>query len=257
MKWWNILKIEPKDNPLSDEFEPPEIPPINRREYTTLGNFDYSKYIPKSQAKVILSKFPIAKKLFEIRDGEFWKKILRIEGNYWIYDNSYFTLAFNTKFDESILKEHDLKSTSMDVDLFLDSILDFYLTIDPNYQKRNEALELYATSIFDFLLQRYKGKGKSKDVIEGSISDAIQILQSFEGKTKPIEVVIQETFDAIKEGDTEIDWENMSEYYDAETYYDYWYNQQDDEGAIGNFMNPEDYAESTAEEELRRRRNRG
>ena len=26
MKWWNILKIEPKDNPLSDEFQPPEIP---------------------------------------------------------------------------------------------------------------------------------------------------------------------------------------------------------------------------------------
>jgi|14_taG_2_1085336.scaffolds.fasta_scaffold58073_1 hypothetical protein len=26
MKWWDIIKIEPKDNPLSDEFEPPEIP---------------------------------------------------------------------------------------------------------------------------------------------------------------------------------------------------------------------------------------
>lgn len=255
MKWWNILKIEPRDNPLSDEFESPEIPQLDR-----------NKLNPKGKPHRLLNNFPIAKKLFEISPSMANQNILRVENHYWIYDNSYFTLAFNTKFDESILKEHDLKSTSMDVDLFLDAVLDFFLTIDPNYQKRTEALEVYATSIYDFLLQRYKGRGKSRNVVEGSISDAMEILQSFEGKTKPVEIVIQETFDAIKEGDTEIDWENMSEYYDSDfDFLDLEYGRGRDinalegqEDALGEYgMVEEDFDDMIEEEELRRRRNRG
>ena len=151
----------------------------------------------------------------------------------------------------------------MDVDLFLDAVLDFFLTIDPNYQKRTEALEVYATSIYDFLLQRYKGRGKSRNVVEGSISDAMEILQTFEGKTKPIEIVIQETFDAIKEGDTEIDWENMSEYYDSDfDFFDLEFGDpnplEGHEDALGEYgMIEEDFDDMIEEEELRGRRNRG
>ena len=258
MKWWNILKIEPKDNPLSDEFEPPEIPPINRREYTTLGNFDYSKYIPKSQAKVILSKFPIAKKLFEIRDGEFWKKILRIEGNYWIYDNSYMALEFDTKRVKSIINEHDLKSTIRDVDLFLDAILEFFLTIDSNYEERTEAIEIYATTIHQFIVKEYKGQSKEKEIMEGTVSEAMEILESFEGKVKPIEIVIQETIDDIAEGDTEINWEVYSEFFDTDSD-PYFSNPLEgrEEAESEQGMAEEDYEELTTEEALRRRRNRG
>ena len=94
----------------------------------------------------------------------------------------------------------------------------------------------------------------------------MEILQSFEGKTKPVEIVIQETFDAIKEGDTEIDWENMSEYYDSDfDFLDLEYGRGRDinalegqEDALGEYgMVEEDFDDMIEEEELRRRRNRG
>jgi hypothetical protein len=256
MKWWDILKIEPKDNPLSDDFEPPKIPPIDRiKLHPKLISSSYSNIKPRR----LLDNFPIAKKLFEIRKSDYDNNILRIENDYWIYDNSYFALAFNTQFDESIIKEHDLKSTVGDIDLFLDAILEFFLTIDSNYQKRTEAIKTYATAIYNFIVIEYAGSTSEKSVIEGTVDEAMRILESFEGKVQPIEIVIQETIDDIKEGNTEIDWETLSELYitDIDTYYDHLYNLQDDEGARGIFMNPEDYVELRTEEELRRRRNRG
>jgi len=259
--WQSILKIEPKDNPLSDEFEPPEIPPRGI-DFTTLGSFDYSKYIPKTRATAILSKFPIAKKFFEVKDTQRNLDMLRVEGDKWIYDNSYLALEFNTLFNESIIDEHDLKSTIRDVDLFLDAVLEFFLTIDSNYEKRTEAIEVYATAIYDFIVRKYKGSMRHKEVREGTVSEAMRIMDSFEGTVKPIEVVIRETIDDIKEGDTEIDWETLSELYDSDFgFYDLVYGTNPLEGSeeaeSEQGMVEGDYEELTTEEELRRRRNRG
>jgi len=249
--WQSILKIQPRDNPLSDKFEPPEIPPR-----------DMENRNPKGKPRKLINNFPIAKKLFQIRNSTDYKNILRIEGNYWIYDNSYFALAFNTQFDKSIIKEHDFKSTATNVDLFLDAILEFFLTIDSNYEKRTEAIEKYATAIYDFLLLKYKGTARYNEVIEGTVSEAMSILESFEGKVKPIEVVIRETIDDIKEGDTEINWETLSELYDSD--YDFsdlnFFSRplEGSEEAESEFgMAEEDFEELSTEEELRRRRNRG
>jgi len=242
MKWWDILKIQPRDNPLSDKFEPPEIPPR-----------DMNKRNPKGKPLKLINNFPIAKKLFQIRNSTDYKNILRVEGDYWIYDNSYFALAFNTQFDKSIIDEHDLKSTATDVDLFLDAILEFFLTIDSNYEKRTEAIEVYATAIYSFLVREYKGTTRYNQVVEGTVDEAMRILESFEGKVQPIEVVIRETIDDIKEGDTEINWENLSELYDT----DHWDLYENEEQTSPEGMIEEDYEEFTTEEELRRRRNRG
>lgn len=251
MKWWDILKIEPKDNPLSDEFEPPEIPELDR-----------VKLNPKGKPHRLINNFPIAKKFFEIRESKDYSKILRVEGDYWIYDNSYFALAFNTQFDKSIINEHNLKSTGREIDLFLDAVLEFFLTIDSNYEERTEAIEVYATAIYDYLLREYKGSARSKSVIEGTVEEAIKIMESFKGKVQPVEVVIQQTMEDVAEGDTEIDWETLSELYDSD--YDFLdLNlfsrplEGSEEAESEQGMVEEDYEELTTEEELRRRRNRG
>lgn len=246
--WQSILKIEPKNNPLSDEFEIPEIPALDR-----------IKLNPKGKPGRLLANFPIAKKLFEIKESKDYSNILRVEGSYWIYDNSYFALAFKTKNVTSIINKHDLESTSGDIDLFLDAVLEFYLTIDSNYEERSSALEIYSTNVFEFLLQEYKGDSKEKTLLEGTISEGMRILESFEGKVKPIEIVIQQTVEDIKEGDTEINWETLSQHIDFDLLDEAERKEFDegDEGARQMFMTPEDYAESITEEELRRRRNRG
>lgn len=250
-RWQSILKIEPKDNPLSDEFEPPEIPELDR-----------VKLNPKGKPHRLINNFPIAKKFFEIRESRDYSKILRVEGDYWIYDNSYFALAFNTQFDKSIIDEHNFKSTGREIDLFLDAVLEFYLTIDSNYEERTEAIEVYASAIYDFLLQEYKGKARSKAVIEGTVDEAMGILESFKGKVKPLEVVIRQTMEDIAEGDTEIDWETLSELYDTDfDFYDLEYGtnllEGREEAESEQGMAAVDYEELTTEEELRRRRNRG
>jgi len=258
--WQSILKIQPKDNPLSDEFEPPEIPPKRLASYLDTETFDIAQnqletfLLHEFKVEEILSNFPIAYKFFEVYKSQRHFKMLRVEGDKWIYDNSYLALAFNTQFDKSIIDEHDFKSTAREIDLFLDAVLEFYLTIDSNYEERTEAIEVYASAIYDFLLQEYKGDARGKAVIEGTVDEAMNILQSFKGKVKPLEVVIRQTMEDIAEGDTEIDWETLSELYDTDIFSE---DDEGDEGARRMFMNPEDYAESTTEEELRRRRNRG
>lgn len=244
--WQSILKIEPRDNPLSDEFEPPEIPQLDR-----------VKLNPKGKPHRLINNFPIAKKFFEIRGSSDYNNILRVEGNYWIYDNSYFALAFNTQFDKSIINEHDLKSAVREIDLFLDAVLEFYLTIDSNYEERTEAIQVYATAIYEFIVREYKGSARSKAVIEGTVEEAMEILESFKGKVKPLEVVIRQTMEDIEEGDTEVDWETLSELYDTDL--DYYDNPLEgaEEAESREGMATVDYEELTTEEELRRRRNRG
>jgi len=243
--WQSILKIEPKDNPLSDEFETPEIPQLDR-----------VKLNPKGKPHRLINNFPIAKKFFEIRNSSDYNNILRVEGNYWIYDNSYLALAFNTQFNKSIINEHDLKSAVREIDLFLDAVLEFYLTIDSNYEERTEAIEVYATAIYEFLVGEYEGSARSKAVIEGTVEEAMEILESFKGKVKPLEVVIQQTLEDIEEGDTEIDWETLSQLYDTNLDFD---NPLEgvEEAESEEGMSAVDYEELTTEEELRRRRNRG
>lgn len=257
--WQSILKIEPKDNPLSDEFEPPEIPQkqtnlLDTEVFNIAQNQLQISLLHEFKVEDILSNFPIAYKFFKVNKSNRHLKMLRIEGDKWIYDNSYLALAFNTQFDKSIINEHDLKSAVREMDLFLDAVLEFYLTIDSNYEERTEAIEVYATAIYEFLVGEYKGSARSKAVIEGTVDEAMGILESFKGKVKPLEVVIQQTLEDIEEGDTEIDWETLSELYDTDIFSE---DDEGDEGARRMFMNPEDYAESTTEEELRRRRNRG
>ena len=106
MKWWDILKIQPRDNPLSDEFEPPEIPQKRIASYLDNQFFNPQKQLGhlaiehEFKVEEILSNFPIAYKFFEVNRSQKNFKILRIEGDKWIYDNSYAALAFNTQFDK-------------------------------------------------------------------------------------------------------------------------------------------------------------
>lgn len=244
--WKSILKIEPKDNPLSDKFEPPEIPALDRY-----------KLNPKGKPNRLIANFPIAKKLFEIKKSKDYNNILRVEGNYWIYDNSYFALAFNTKKVKSIINKHNLESTSRDVDLFLNSVLEFYLTIDSNYEQRSSALEIYSTNVFEFILQEYKGHSKEKTLLEGTISEGMRILESFEGKVKPIEIVIRETLEDRNNRKWKgIDWETLSELYNTDFGYEIDLDDED-EAESREGMSAGDYEELTTEEELRERRNRG
>ena len=87
-------------------------------------------------------------------------------------------------------------------------------------------------------------------------------MESFKGKVQPVEVVIQQTMEEVAEGDTEIDWETLSELYDSD--YDFLdLNlfsrplEGSEEAESEQGMVEEDYEELTTEEELRRRRNRG
>ena len=257
--WQSILKIQPKDNPLSDEFEPPEIPQkqtnlLDTEVFNIAQNQLEIFLLHEFKVEDILSNFPIAYKFFKVNKSNKHLKMLRVEGDKWIYDNSYLALAFNTQFDKSIINEHDLKSAVREMDLFLDAVLEFYLTIDSNYEERTEAIEVYATAIYEFLVGEYKGYTRREAVIEGTVDEAMEILESFGGKVKPLEVVIRQTMEDIKEGDTEIDWETLSELYDTDFAYEI---DLDEEAESREGMSTVDYEELTTEEELRRRRNRG
>jgi len=249
-RWQSILKIEPKDNPLSDEFETPEIPP--RR--TPLISSLVAKNQHLASVTVILDKFKYAKMLFLVDKTNEGLDMLRVTGKWWIYDNSYVLLAFDTLGMKKLLEENDTNLVTQDIDLFLDAVLEFYLTIDSNYEKRKNALEVYATSIYDSIIIESQNKGKKRQYIDATVEEAVKILDRFEGKVKPIEIVIQQTVEDIEEGDTEVDWETLSELYDTDMFPE---DDEDDEGTVGGYMTPEDYAESRTEETLRRLRNRG
>ena len=203
--------------------------------------------------------------LFWVDDSIEGLDMLRINDNrYWIYDNSYIVLGFDSSKIGEVLQTSDIKLVTENIDLFLDAVLEFYLTVDSNYNERKNALETYATAIYESILMENQKRGKEKQYIDATVEEAVQILESFEGKVKPIEIVIQETVEDIAEGDTEVDWETLSELYDTDMDY-----MEGVEGAYEGsrvqpvrygyqqFMNSEDYEELTTEEELRRRRNRG
>jgi len=87
-------------------------------------------------------------------------------------------------------------------------------------------------------------------------------MESLKGKVQPVEVVIQQTMEEVAEGDTEIDWETLSELDDSD--YDFLDLklfsrplEGSEEAESEQGMVEEDYEELTTEEELRRRRNRG
>ena len=250
--WQSILKIEPKDNPLSDEFETPEIPP--RRTPLISSLIAVNKH--RESVNEILSKFKYAHMLFLIDDTNEGLDMLRVTDKWWIYDNSYVLLAFDTLKMGEVLEKTDTSLVTEDIDLFLDAVLEFYLTIDSNYEERKNALEIYATSIYDSIIIESQNKGKEKQYIDATVEEAVKILERFEGKVKPIEIVIRQTVEDIEEGDTEIDWETLSELYDTELDYD---NPLEgaEEAESEQGMATVDYEELTTEEELRRRRNRG
>tara|TARA_R110001599_G_scaffold282_4_gene1142 strand:- start:2060 stop:3127 length:1068 start_codon:yes stop_codon:yes gene_type:complete len=252
--WQSILKIEPRDNPLSDEFEPPEIPP--RR--TPLISSLLAKNQHLATVYTILSKFKYAKMLFWVDDSSVeGLDMLRINNRFWIYDNSYIVLGFDSSKIGEVLQTSDIKLVTENIDLFLDAVLEFYLTVDSNYNERKNALETYATAIYESILIENQKRGKEKQYIDATVEEAVQILDSFEGKVKPIEIVIQRTIDDIKEGDTEVDWETLSELYDTDSGYFDTPLEGAEEAESEEGMSAVDYAESRTEEELRRRRNRG
>ena len=69
--WQSILKIEPKDNPLSDEFKPPEIPQkqtnlLDTEVFNIAQNQLEIFLLHEFKVEDILSNFPIAYKFFKV-----------------------------------------------------------------------------------------------------------------------------------------------------------------------------------------------
>lgn len=279
MSWKSILKIqirdiEPKDNPLSDEFEPPKIPELKENEVVkTLED------IIKLNVENIIS------------DG-FVKQIVKIDFD---FTEDYIGLEQNIgKGLEIYISPVIVTITSKQMKIFMDEYVQSKRNRRTNItllerltEEITKSLLMTNEYLFEVEMDRRNKKDRSKIIklVEKMLYDLMESLESDESNQGNFGMI---NFERFKFSDsTEIklledivseEADNFEERFDSEErvrslvqeiLYEAWWSQLNEDEQISSDLNmgmqtideyvatPEEYIESKVEEELGRRRKSG